>query len=153
MFSKFLDAVTPEKDRYASYIEKVTPPLARNAKVRMDLPEKVVMMDVEQMQPSPEEIQQLVEERQQKMSKIIHDKVNSNVKVARSLTKQKQPKICKNRIPFKELQARYLKEDYVAKLVICKRLDDFKNLIKNAQSVLPNALIVVKTTLLPKWMF
>ena len=78
MFSKFLDNVTPEKDRVQSFLKNVTPRSARKSKQNnmMDLSNKVVRMDIDDIHQSMEDVRKTIQERQKKLSEVIEKMPN-----------------------------------------------------------------------------
>jgi hypothetical protein len=75
-FPNFFILLTPEKDRLKSFLKNVTPRSARNVKSReeIDLSKRVIMMDIEEVQPSMEEVRRTIEERQKKLSDFIESR-------------------------------------------------------------------------------
>ena len=94
----------PKKDSWQSFLNIVTPISARKLKLKDDLSEKVVMMELDRKQLSMEEVRQSIEERQKKISDTIEKRAAKNAHIAQSNLKKSKMKVWSNRVPFPELQ-------------------------------------------------
>jgi len=89
---KHLNSVTPKKYRWNSFLENLTPIPARKLKMKQtyDLSEKVVVMELEQL--SMNDVQQSIEERQNKMLGAMEKKGRKKVLKHQSSCKQTKSK-------------------------------------------------------------
>jgi len=124
MLSKLAHNITPNREASKPLTHKITP---RKKLDVSDISNKVQMVDITSLKLSSENVKLLVKEKRDlsTLEKAIEKTAQKKISKAHELKFKSKLKIQRNRVPFVELQKRYLHENYAAKLVHCKRLDDY----------------------------
>ena len=122
MLSKLAHNITPNREASKPLTHKITP---RKKLDVSDISNKVQMVDITSLKLSSENVELLVKEKRDLLEKAIEKTAQKKISKAHELKFKSKLKIQRNRVPFVELQKRYLHENYAAKLVHCKRLDDY----------------------------